>query len=72
MNMFRIKKYDKGFVVEHLIKRCWRKNYWTHFISVTGISSEPWYHKSHDSAETNMLNKIMWDARKESYDTNKD
>ena len=57
---YRIKKYEKGFVVE-VQKTTWHgKKYWTHFISVAGISSEPWFHSSYEYAEMNLLNEIKW------------
>jgi hypothetical protein len=62
---FRIKEYNKGFVVEVKKKKCrlfYTKYYWTHFISVAGMNDEPWYHSSYKYAEMNLLNKIKWDT----------
>ena len=62
---FRIKEYNKGFVVEVKKKKCrlfYTKYYWKHFISVAGMNDEPWFHNSYDYAETNLLNKIKWDT----------
>jgi hypothetical protein len=57
---YRIKKYEKGFVVEVQKTTWYGKKYWTHFISVAGISSKPWFHSSYEYAEINLLNKIKW------------
>ena len=63
---YRIKRYKKGFVVEVQKKRWYGKKYWTHFISVSGISSEPWFHSSYEYAEKNLLNEIKWQTIKNS------
>lgn len=55
---YRIKKYEKGFVVEVQKTNWYGRKYWTHFISVAGIRSEPWFHSSYEYAEMNLLNKI--------------
>jgi hypothetical protein len=57
---YRIKKYEKGFVVEVQKTNWYGRKYWTHFISVAGISSEPWFHSSYEYAEMNLLNEIKW------------
>ncbi len=59
---FRIVKHLKGYVVEVEQKKWYGKKYWTHFISVSGIDSQPWYHETYDFAEMNLLNKIKWDT----------
>ena len=63
MSNFRIKKYPKGFVVE-VEKTRWtifgNKKYWTHFISVSGISSLAWHHSTYEMAQMNLLNEIKW------------
>lgn len=63
MSRFRIKKYPRGFVVE-VEKTKWtifgNKYYWTHFISVSGISSLAWYHSTYAMAQMNLLNEIKW------------
>jgi hypothetical protein len=58
--IFRIKKYDKGFVVEIRKQKWWGKKYWTHFISVSGIESMPWFHSTFDFAMTNLLDEIKY------------
>ncbi len=55
---FRIKKYERGFVVEVEKRGFYGRRYWTHFISVSGISTEPWFHSSYEYAETNLLDEI--------------
>jgi len=59
---FRIKKYDEGFVVEVQKKTWYGKTYWTHFISVAGIASKPWYHSTYNDAESNLIKTIKWDT----------
>ncbi|NRA52151.1 MAG: hypothetical protein HRU12_23730 [Phaeodactylibacter sp.] len=55
---FRIAKYDRGFVVE-VQKRTWYgRKYWTHFVSVAGIESRPWFFSSYDLAMTGLLDEI--------------
>lgn len=56
--MFRIKKYPRGFVAEIQKRKWYGKKYWTHFISVAGIPSEPWYFSSYEFALDEMLYKI--------------
>jgi len=62
MSSYRIKEYPRGFVSEvEVEERVWlffKKKYWTHFISVAGIESEPWYHRTFDYAMMNTLKKI--------------
>lgn len=50
MNMFRIQEYTKGWVVEVQKQKWYGKKYWTHFVSVAGIKSEPWYYSTLDFA----------------------
>ena len=62
---FRIKKYNKGYVVEiQKVKNylIFKRNYWTHYISVAGISEMPWYHKTEDYAMMSLLDKIKWNT----------
>lgn len=62
---FRIKKYKKGYVVEiQKVKNyiIFKKYYWTHYISVSGIDSLPWYHKNKDNAMMNLLDQIKWNT----------
>ena len=65
--MFRIKPHKKGYVVEEE-KTTWLGiKYWTHFISVYGIDSEPWYFDNDFNAALDALVlKIKYDTIKES------
>lgn len=62
--MFRIKKYPRGYVVEIQKTTWYGKKYWTHYISVSGIDSEPWYHSEYKYAEMNLINKIKTEILK--------
>lgn len=55
---FRIKKYDKGYVVEVQKRKWYGKKYWTHYISVSGIKSMPWYYSSYEYAEMGLLDAV--------------
>ena len=59
---FRIKKYDKGWVAEVQKRKWYGLKYWTHFVSVSGISSEPWYSRSYDFAEMNLIDKVIFET----------
>lgn len=61
-NIFRIKKYNKGYVVEIQKKKWFGKKYWTHFISVSGIKSEPWYYSSFDFALIGLQDEVKFQA----------
>ncbi len=63
---YRIKKYNKGFVVEVQKTKWYGKKYWVHFISVAGISSMPWFHSSYEYAEMNLVNEIKWQTSRNS------
>lgn len=60
----RIQKYKRGWIVEVQKEKgfLFKTKYWTHFISVAGIDSMPWYFKTREYAEMEMLNKIKWDT----------
>ena len=62
MTKYRIKEYQRGFVVEVQKTTWFGIKYWTHFICVSGISTKPWFHSSYEYAEMNLLNKIKWDT----------
>lgn len=64
---YRIKKYKDGerflgFVVEVEKKKWYGKVYWTHFISVAGISSKPWYYSTYKYALDGLLFKVKCDT----------
>ena len=58
--MFRIKKYDKGFVVEVQKSKWYGKKYWTHFISIAGLANLPFYFSTYDGAMSETLKDIKW------------
>ena len=64
MSKFRIRKYPRGFVVEIQREKGWlfKKKYWTHYISVAGIESMPWYFKQRDSALAELLLKVKYET----------
>ncbi|MDO6389019.1 hypothetical protein Q4E40_02685 [Pontibacter sp. BT731] len=35
-----------------------KKRYWTHYVSVSGIPSEPWHFSSHDNALNGLLHQL--------------
>ena len=61
---FQVTKYKRGYVVE-VRKYKWTlfgiKKYWTHYISVSGIESMPWYFKTREVAISELLLKIKFD-----------
>lgn len=61
---FRVKKHIQGWVAEVKSPR-WRpwgiKWVWTHYVSVAGIHTEPWYYKSREAAEKGLLRYTKWD-----------
>lgn len=59
----RIRKYPKGWVVEKQCRKWYGKTYWTHFTSVAGIESMPWYYSSKENAERDTLDIIKWQLR---------
>jgi hypothetical protein len=60
--MFRIKECHKGFVVQ-IKKRTWYgKYYWTHYVSVYGIPSEPWYFKTYEHAVDELAIEVKKDC----------
>lgn len=63
--MYRIVKKERGFVVEVMKTKSnlfRTKTFWTHFISVAGIESEPWYFKKTESAMEALLFRIKCDT----------
>ena len=57
---FRIEKYNEGFVVEVLKSKWYGKKYWTHYISVSGMPSIPWYHSTFDYAMDSFHDDMKW------------
>ncbi len=63
--IYRIKKYKRGYVVEIQKSKNYfffKKQYWTHYISVAGIEEMPWYHISKEHAMSSLLDKIKWNT----------
>ncbi|WP_303409874.1 hypothetical protein [Pontibacter sp. BT731] len=60
MPKFRIRHYPRGFVAEVQKEKGWlfKKRYWTHYVSVSGIPSEPWHFSSHDNALNGLLHQL--------------
>jgi len=58
---FRIKKYNKGYLVEVCKIKWYGKEYWIPFITYYGLT-EPFYHSSYEFAERNLLDSIKWDT----------
>lgn len=54
---FRIVKFNKGFVVQ-VQKRTWLRKKYKHFIGIAGIPSMPWYFRSYENAEKELLDNI--------------
>lgn len=59
-DIFRIKKYPKGWVVEIKKLNWWGKERWTHFISVAGIETEPWHFSTYESALTGLQDEVKY------------
>lgn len=57
---FRIKKFDEGFMVQVLKCKWFGRDYYTHYISYTGLPKEPYYFSSYDKAEEELLLDIKW------------
>lgn len=62
MSKFRIKQESSGYIVQ--IKKWFG---WKHFISVWGIPSIPWYHKTYQAAMDSLLEKIENETKYESH-----
>lgn len=60
--MFRIKRYTKGWVVEIQKTKWYGKKYWTHFISVSGIKSEPWHFSTFELAVIGLQDEVKYQA----------
>ena len=60
--MFRIKKHRKGWVVEIQKTKWYGKKYWTHFVSVSGISSQAWYFSTYDNAMKGLIDEVKFQA----------
>ena len=62
----RLKKHPKGWVVEIQKEKrylFWTKKYWTHLISVSGMSGTPWYFTTKEIAVSEALKYFEWDLK---------
>jgi hypothetical protein len=61
----RVKQYPKGWVVEIQKEKSFllffKRKYWTHILSVSGIHYLPWYYKSKDTAISEACKNIKWE-----------
>lgn len=60
--MFRLKKYERGWVAEIQKRKWYGKTYWTHFVSVAGIPDEPWYFSTYEIALSELLNEVKYNT----------
>jgi hypothetical protein len=65
--MFRIVKYEEGYVVETQKKTWYGRKHWVTFITATG-SNTPWHYKSFYSAMLGLVREIKWVVIKQSPD----
>jgi hypothetical protein len=59
--MFRIMHYPAGFVVEIHKTKWYGGKYWTHYISVTGLPTHPWYYTSFEFALQGLQSEIKYE-----------
>lgn len=61
----RVKQYYKGWVVEVQKEKrflfFFKKKYWTHIISVSGIYYFPWYYCSKEMAIEDATKQLKWE-----------
>ena len=57
----RVKKYPKGYAVEIQLKKWWGRKYWTHIVSVSGMSDVPWYYSTQEIAISEATKYFNWD-----------
>lgn len=50
MPKVRVKKYNKGWVVERQYKILYFIRYWKHIESVSGMKDVPWYYETSEVA----------------------
>lgn len=66
---FRYKEYPIGWVVEYgYVVGFWifKRIIWKHYVSVSGIESQPWYHSDIDYAIMNLKSEVHFQAAIES------
>jgi len=60
----RVKEYPKGWVVEIQKEKCVlfsKRKYWTHLISVSGMSDKPWHYGTKEIAINQAIKLFEWD-----------
>jgi len=60
----RVKEYPKGWVVEIQKEKCvlfFKRKYWTHLISVSGMSNNPWFYNTKEIAISQAIKFFEWD-----------
>jgi hypothetical protein len=55
---YRIRETDKHFIVEEKKTTWYGKEYWTHYISVGGMSDIPWRYSSYEAAVEGLLFEV--------------
>lgn len=67
---FRIIKKDNGFEVQQKIYKWYLfglKSSWVHFISWSGLESQPFLYSSFDTAIDDLLKEIKWELMRKYY-----
>jgi hypothetical protein len=61
---YRIKKCARGYVVEEQRQKGWlfKRTYWTHLISVSGIATLPWHFNSKEEAMNAILAEVRYNT----------
>ncbi len=57
----RMHETSKGWVLQIQKRKWYGKKYWTHLISVYGITDEPFYFKTYESCLDNAVRYFQWD-----------
>ena len=63
---FRIKESSKGFVIEIQERTWYGSDYWTHLISYAGMEEKPFYYKTYEGAEEDLMKEVKWSLVKNS------
>lgn len=59
---FRIRRVNKGWIVEYKVVKWLFFTGWRHFVSVSGEEGVPWNHSNFDYAMMNLLNEVKWNT----------
>jgi hypothetical protein len=57
--MYRIKNYERGYVVEVQKTRFLFFKYWTHLIHSSGLPECPWHFHSFEAAKNDLIEYIL-------------